>query len=140
MNNDLFNSPADPAFYFHHAQVDRVWTLWQGRDLERRGEELMGTTTWFNSMFFFSSHYSLFLRFFLSLFSLCSRSFASFFFWPSIDEFWGRGRGLILPNHIAPPSANITLSEPMDMGYLEETREVRYVMSTIDNGFCYIYE
>lgn len=25
------------------------------------------------------------------------------------------------------------------MGYLEETREVRYVMSTLDNGFCYIY-
>lgn len=48
--------------------------------------------------------------------------------------------GLILPNHSAPPSANITLSEPMDMGYLEETREVRYVMSTLDNGFCYIYE
>lgn len=26
------------------------------------------------------------------------------------------------------------------MGYLEETREVRYVMSTLDNDFCYIYE
>lgn len=59
MNNDLFSSPADPAFYFHHAQVDRVWTLWQGRDLERREEELMGTTTWFNSKIFFFSLFPL---------------------------------------------------------------------------------
>lgn len=52
MNNDLFISPGDPAFYFHHAQVDRVWTLWQGRDLARRENELMGTTTWFDSKLF----------------------------------------------------------------------------------------
>lgn len=59
MNNDLFSSPADPAFYFHHAQVDRVWTLWQGMDLERREEELMGTTTWFNSKISFFSLFPL---------------------------------------------------------------------------------
>lgn len=51
MNSDLWDSPADPAFYLHHAQVDRVWTLWQGRNLARRETELMGTTTWFNSKF-----------------------------------------------------------------------------------------
>lgn len=63
MNTDLFTSPCDPAFYFHHAQVDRVWTLWQGRDLGRRENELMGTTTWFNSELFIF----LFLTFFLCL-------------------------------------------------------------------------
>ncbi|KAK4182224.1 putative tyrosinase [Podospora australis] len=26
---DLFTSPGDPAFYAHHSQMDRVWTLWQ---------------------------------------------------------------------------------------------------------------
>ena len=25
------NSPRDPAFWFHHAQVDRIWALWQQR-------------------------------------------------------------------------------------------------------------
>lgn len=25
---DLFTSPGDPAFFLHHAQVDRLWTLW----------------------------------------------------------------------------------------------------------------
>lgn len=23
------HSPSDPAFWFHHAQVDRIWHLWQ---------------------------------------------------------------------------------------------------------------
>lgn len=69
---------------------------------------------------------------------LWSRSLASFS--PSILIKKIKKCGLILPNHPVPPSANITLSEPMDVGYLEETREVRYVMSTLDNDFCYIYE
>lgn len=133
MNNDLFISPGDPAFYFHHAQVDRVWTLWQGRNLARRENELMGTTTWFNSKLYY---------FFLSrLFHVLCLPFGRdhwlvFFFAVAFNLIVG----LILPNHLAPPSANITLSEPMDVGYLEETREVRYVMSTLDNGLCYIYE
>jgi Common central domain of tyrosinase len=25
---DLFTSPGDPAFYLHHGQIDRLWTLW----------------------------------------------------------------------------------------------------------------
>lgn len=27
--NNLFLSPADPVFWMHHAQVDRLWHLWQ---------------------------------------------------------------------------------------------------------------
>jgi hypothetical protein len=27
---DLFTSPWDPAFYLHHGQIDRMWTLWYG--------------------------------------------------------------------------------------------------------------
>lgn len=26
---DLFTSPGDPAFWVHHAQMDRMWALWQ---------------------------------------------------------------------------------------------------------------
>lgn len=26
---DLFTSPGDPAFYAHHSQMDRMWTVWQ---------------------------------------------------------------------------------------------------------------
>ena len=25
---DLFTSPADPAFWVHHGQMDRLWTTW----------------------------------------------------------------------------------------------------------------
>lgn len=26
-----WDSPKDPAFWFHHAQIDRIWALWQQR-------------------------------------------------------------------------------------------------------------
>lgn len=29
MLQDLFASPADPVFYLHHSQLDRVWAQWQ---------------------------------------------------------------------------------------------------------------
>jgi tyrosinase len=32
---DLFASPGEPAFWVHHAQVDRVWWLWQMMDPSR---------------------------------------------------------------------------------------------------------
>jgi hypothetical protein len=25
---DLFTSPGDPAFWAHHSQMDRMWTIW----------------------------------------------------------------------------------------------------------------
>jgi tyrosinase len=40
---DLFTSPNDPAFFFHHANVDRMWTIWQNRDLKERQYALNGT-------------------------------------------------------------------------------------------------
>jgi tyrosinase len=27
--SDFYNSPADPAFFPHHAMIDRVWWIWQ---------------------------------------------------------------------------------------------------------------
>ncbi|KAF4542612.1 Tyrosinase [Lasiodiplodia theobromae] len=46
---DLFVSPGDPAFYAHHSQIDRVWTLWQWLDLESRQNALAGTGTFLDS-------------------------------------------------------------------------------------------
>ena len=48
---DAFASPGDPAFYLHHAQVDRVWALWQGLKPEERLYQVFGTETAFNSEF-----------------------------------------------------------------------------------------
>ena len=48
LNNDLFTSPGDPAFFFHHAQVDRMWTLWQNLNVTERGREIGGSLNWFN--------------------------------------------------------------------------------------------
>lgn len=43
--SDIFSSPVDPSFYLHHAQVDRVWAIWQAEDEERRGS-FNGTSTY----------------------------------------------------------------------------------------------
>jgi tyrosinase len=49
MNDDLYAGNGDPAFYFHHAQVDHIWTIWQAQNLEERLEQVTGTLTISNS-------------------------------------------------------------------------------------------
>jgi tyrosinase len=46
---DQFTSSGDPAFYLHHAQVDRMWSIWQSLDPAERQNQLQGSLTWFNS-------------------------------------------------------------------------------------------
>ena len=48
---DAYASPGDPAFYLHHAQVDRVWSIWQALKPEERLNQVYGTGTAFNSEF-----------------------------------------------------------------------------------------
>ena len=45
---DTFSSPGDPIFFLHHAQIDRLWTLWQKRDLKTRQYAISGNGTLFN--------------------------------------------------------------------------------------------
>ncbi|KAL6704696.1 hypothetical protein ACN47E_007978 [Coniothyrium glycines] len=42
---DLFASPGDPAFFLHHAMIDRVYWTWQNHDLPARQYALAGTLT-----------------------------------------------------------------------------------------------
>ncbi|KAG7293508.1 hypothetical protein NEMBOFW57_003560 [Staphylotrichum longicolle] len=44
---DVFASPSDPVFWLHHAQIDRLWTIWQnlGRPEEQRTQQVWGTQT-----------------------------------------------------------------------------------------------
>lgn len=42
---DLFASPGDPAFYFHHAMIDRVYWTWQNLDLKNRLNAIGATIT-----------------------------------------------------------------------------------------------
>ena len=46
---DLFSSPGDPAFFLHHAQIDRTWWIWQNQDLQTRQNAIAGTITLLNS-------------------------------------------------------------------------------------------
>jgi tyrosinase len=46
--SDLFNSPSDPTFWFHHGMIDPVWWIWQNQDLETRGRAIAGTVTFLN--------------------------------------------------------------------------------------------
>ena len=52
---DVFASPSDPIFWLHHVAIDRVWSIWQGMDLERRTAEVWGTSTAANGPCFSSS-------------------------------------------------------------------------------------
>lgn len=48
---DVFTSPGDPAFYLHHAMIDRVWWIWQMLSPGERQygkTALMGTNTFLN--------------------------------------------------------------------------------------------
>lgn len=45
---DFFVSPGDPAFFLHHAMIDRVWATWQAIDPETRLYALNGTTVIFD--------------------------------------------------------------------------------------------
>ncbi|KAK4120100.1 Di-copper centre-containing protein [Parathielavia appendiculata] len=42
---DIYASPSDPVFYLHHAQIDRVWTIWQGQKPAERNMMVWGTGT-----------------------------------------------------------------------------------------------
>lgn len=44
---DFFSSPVDPAFFLHHAMVDRVWWLWQALHLDQ-ANTVAGTRTLFD--------------------------------------------------------------------------------------------
>jgi len=44
--SDLFASPADPAFYLHHGQIDRMWTIWQNLDPGARTYQIAQTRTY----------------------------------------------------------------------------------------------
>ncbi|KAG6085414.1 hypothetical protein E4U15_001272 [Claviceps sp. LM218 group G6] len=44
-DNDFYTSPGDPLFYFHHAEVDRIWSIWQALDFSTRENALDGTLT-----------------------------------------------------------------------------------------------
>lgn len=46
---DIFTSPGDPAFFLHHAQIDRTWWIWQNQDLPARLSAIGGTITMLNS-------------------------------------------------------------------------------------------
>jgi len=42
--SDPFTAPNDPAFFLHHAQVDRVFWIWQMQDFTNR-KGVFGTQT-----------------------------------------------------------------------------------------------
>lgn len=48
---DIFTSPQDPTFFFHHCQIDRLWAVWQEQDLAERLYAVSDTITYANSTF-----------------------------------------------------------------------------------------
>ncbi|KAI1922131.1 hypothetical protein LOZ67_005959 [Ophidiomyces ophidiicola] len=46
--SDLYASPQDPLFFPHHAQIDRLWAIWQWLDIAARRHALFGSLTYEN--------------------------------------------------------------------------------------------
>ncbi|MCJ1387631.1 hypothetical protein MMC18_000474 [Xylographa bjoerkii] len=42
---DIFSSPGDPMFWLHHAQIDRVWWIWQNQNIAARLDQVSSTIT-----------------------------------------------------------------------------------------------
>ena len=42
------SSPSDPYFWNHHAQIDRIWWIWQNQNLKERRFTIAGTLTFQN--------------------------------------------------------------------------------------------
>ncbi|MCJ1294457.1 hypothetical protein MMC34_006015 [Xylographa carneopallida] len=42
---DIFSSPGDPMFWLHHAQIDRVWWIWQNQAIDARLNQVSATIT-----------------------------------------------------------------------------------------------
>lgn len=40
--SDIYNSPGDPLFYLHHANLDRGYWLWETKGLPKRLREVGG--------------------------------------------------------------------------------------------------
>ena len=47
--SDFYNSPSDPYFWNHHAQIDRTWWIWQNQNLKDRRFTIAGTLTFQNT-------------------------------------------------------------------------------------------
>ncbi|KAK2781222.1 hypothetical protein FQN52_001725 [Onygenales sp. PD_12] len=47
-HSDFYASPQDPAFFLHHAQIDRLWSIWQWLDIKERRDQFYGTLTFAN--------------------------------------------------------------------------------------------
>jgi len=49
LGGNFWTSPEDPAFYLHHGQIDRVYTIWQNVGPASRLETIAGTLTIVNN-------------------------------------------------------------------------------------------
>lgn len=109
---DVYVSPSDPVFWLHHAQVDRLWAIWQhgpaGPDLPGLGDrdELR--------------------RYVLS--PLARESEVSI-----LGE-------QVADLTAVPPSPNVTLDTPINFGVISPPKLIRKTVSTIDGDLCYVYE
>ncbi|KAH8147820.1 uncharacterized protein LAJ45_08286 [Morchella importuna] len=48
---DIYASPGDPLFYLHHANMDRIWWMWQSQDLATRLTDISGPIVQFGYPF-----------------------------------------------------------------------------------------
>jgi tyrosinase len=46
---DFLAAPGDPVFFLMHANIDRLWTIWQAKDPADRLYAIHGTRTIFNT-------------------------------------------------------------------------------------------
>lgn len=123
LQNDPFASPGDPVFYLHHAQLDRVWAIWQAQNPETRTYEIGGPKNPLNSTYSSHRHFSC------SMSSLQASPICR-------DDL----QYVNLGRRIVPPSDSVQADDPLDFGVTGNAIRLREAGSTIDGPYCYIYE
>lgn len=56
LQDDLWGSAQDPSFHFHHAAVDRIWSIWQAQNQTVRTQEVASTLTIHDRKFIIQNH------------------------------------------------------------------------------------
>jgi len=124
LQNDPFVSPGDPSFYFHHAQLDRMWAIWQAQDPRNRQYAVGGTRDPFNSEWSPSTRYP-------KLQSIDLHKSSSPYPRTSLQQ---------LTSPIATTHEPVTPDDLINFGVIGETIPIKAALNTISGKFCYIYE
>lgn len=107
---DIFTSPQDPVFFFHHSQLDRLWAIWQQQDPTNRIYAVADTITLANSTLLSSLSYR----------------------WHPQSPLTNLSAG--------PPSRNALITDNIEFGYVGGSIPMSDLVNPLGGHLCFRYE